>query len=111
MSRQTDDYKKDKYVSELEQLTAFKRLADTKDGQAFIKFVLDETRLSEEPHTASKNSGETANILGKQHVGRAIIDKLIQAGVEMDCTVFSSKNRNRIAFITAQINRIIGGKK
>jgi hypothetical protein len=103
------NHNKEKLQRELDQLLAFKRNADTKDGQLFIKFVLDKAKLNEEPHTASKNSGETANILGKQHVGRAVVDKLIQAGVEMDCTVFSSKSRDRTSQIKSELNKIING--
>ena len=110
MTEQGNEYKKDSYLRELEQLRTFKRLFDSDDGKLFIQFVLNESKIKEEPHSASKNSGEVAYLLGKQCVGRAVVDKLIQAGVNINGSIFSNKSKDRMAFITKELNNLIGGK-
>lgn len=90
-------------ADEYNQLTAFKRNADSNDGKMFIDFVLKECHLDYDAFDISKNSGNTANTLGKQGVGRAIIDKLIEAGVKIDCTVFSKKKKCKIESLEIQM--------
>jgi hypothetical protein len=91
-------------LKELNQLKAFKSVALTADGMTMINFILDVSHLAYDPYEVSKNSGNTANELGRQKVGRALLDKLIEAGIKIDLSVFSKKNNNRITELTNKIN-------
>lgn len=102
-----DKFDKNMLMDELEFLLAIKRVMDTDDGRAVIMFILGITCLDDEPFESSKNSGDTAHILGKQAVGRSIIDKLVEARVSIPISLFSRKSGDRINTLTSEINKIL----
>ena len=106
MSEAIIKHKEEKIVAEYNQLIAFKRLANSADGKMFINFILEESQLDYDAYEISKNRGNTANNLGRQGVGRAIVDKLIQAGVQIDCTIFSKKKNDRIEELKIKMQNI-----
>jgi hypothetical protein len=58
---------------------------------------------------AEKNSGMTLYCLGRQAVGRSLLDKLVQAGVKVDGGIFSPSKDNRIQELEIKLNNLIGG--
>ena len=104
-----DSKKKDRKLAELNKLNALKRLADTADGMELIRFVLKESKLDEDPHEAGKNSGQTQHALGKQAVGRALHDALVQSGVKLDSSIFS-KRKYKISDLEIEINKLMQGE-
>jgi hypothetical protein len=103
-----DKYNKETLFTKIKELEAFSRIAGTDDGNIIINFILKVSQINSEPYETSKNSGETANVLGKQSVGRALIDKLVEAGADLPHCVFSRKSKDKIAQLKSELNKIIG---
>lgn len=95
-------------VNNLNVLLAFKNSYGTPDGKAVIDYILKITELTKDPFT---NSGHTAHSLGKQNIGRHIIDILVEAGVNVDASILSTKKFNVIESIRNKINLQLKDKK
>jgi hypothetical protein len=108
VTQATNPKSKEILLAEINLLGAFKRVASTPDGKIIMDFILKKSKIGEDPFT---NSGHTANVLGMQKVGRAVIDKLIEAGVEVDCSVFSNKSKDKLTELRNDIKRFINTDK
>jgi hypothetical protein len=97
-------------LKQLNRLKAFKRIASTDDGMVLIDFILKASKLNEDPHESGKNSGQTQHALGKQSVGRALLDSLIQAGVQVNGNIFSKKSGNKIEELETDLNNLMQGE-
>lgn len=93
------------YKKELKLLNALGRVANTEDGKLVINYILSESCIRFDPFDVSKNSGDTSNMLGRQRVGRALVDKLIDAGTKVDGVIFSSRDGSRIDFLNKEISK------
>jgi hypothetical protein len=97
-------------LGEINLLKAIKSISETVAGKRFFDFILKVSELDCDPHEANKNSGGTAHTLGKQKVGRILVDKMIQAGVKVDGSIFSKKKPGRIEILTNELNNTGGSK-
>jgi hypothetical protein len=91
---------RDSLLKEYNLLCALKKVAETAEGKLVLDYIL---KISEIDDHKFMNSQLMANKLGKQEVGRLVIDKLIQANVEIDCSVFSKKETNRMSVIQKEL--------
>ena len=98
---------KDRILAQINQLKALKAVSETADGKVLISFIFKISGMDEDPHEAQKNSGQTAHALGKQSVGRQLLDKLIQAGVKIDGNIFSKKKPDKIQELDIELKNII----
>jgi hypothetical protein len=94
---------------EINLLKSLKLVSETIHGKRVLDFILKISELDCDPHEKSKNSGYTAHTLGKQNVGRALIDRMVQAGIPVDASVFSRKKPGRIEILANELKNI-GGK-
>ena len=99
---------KDNLLKELNLLNSLSKVASTPDGKLVIDFMLEKASIKDDPFLTS-NSGEMCKLIGKQSVGRALVDKLIEAGVNVPANIFTKKKNNRIEEITLALNKFIGG--
>jgi hypothetical protein len=111
MAKAKNPQKKATLLKELNLLRAIKKVAVTDEGTQLIDFILIESKLHKDPMLEAKNSGETANIIGKQSVGRALIDKLIESGTQINGAILSQKKSTRIDEIEKDINILLQGEK
>lgn len=98
---------RERILEQINQLKAFKSVANTPEGRALILFIFKISNMDEDPLEAQKNSGLTAHALGKQSVGRQLLDKLIQADVDIDSIIFSKKKPNKIHELETELKNII----
>lgn len=94
---------REKLLRELNLLIAFKKVAETQEGMIVLNHIIKTSQLDCDAYKTSKNSGDTANILGMQTVGRDILDKLIEADVDIDISLFSKKKRGKISRLRKEI--------
>lgn len=103
MSKKITEQNKEILQKELNLLNALGRVSNTEDGSLVLSFILEESCINYDPFAVSKNSGDTSNLLGKQSVGRAVVDKMIEAGVNVRGKIFSRKSDQRIYDINKEL--------
>jgi hypothetical protein len=92
---------RDKLVKEANLLEAFKRTVNTPEGETVIKWILRRTKVLDNPFT---NNGHTAFSLGEQNIGREIMFKLIDTGLDLKLTdLIEEVNNNRLNYINNEI--------
>lgn len=92
---------RDELTKEANLLEAFRRTISTPEGETVLKWILRQTKVLADPFS---NSGHTAFKLGEQNIGRAIMFKLIDTGLDLKLTdLIEEVNKNRLNYINNEI--------